>query len=667
MQGIRRRYLHSGQLRNSSNNTCNLPLAPSSNARKWTASLVLLAAAAFTGCGGTAVTSSQIDVAPSAMISTSLFDFGNNLVNHTITQTVAVVTNTGGHTLQMNPAITGDPSYTIDPVQSCGARLAPGAKCSMIVSYTPATASVPKTQEAVLNMGFVNVKAGTQQAVSLSGMSAALTPGTVTATSNPQVALYTITLPFPGSVAVQFGPSAGYGLTTSAQATDSGGQQVSIFVAGMRATTTYHMAATVQFSNGITATDTDHTFTTQALPAGVNPSLAVSTPSGLTPQPGVEMLNALNYLAVTDLSGNILWTYQAPTPVNQSSSWITGVKMLPNGDFLLGIEPSANPLLGTISSDYVNEIREVNLEGDTVRSISIANLNSELATATCAECHVTLQVFHHDVTPLPNGHWLVMANTFMYLSNTTTPALTNAPPQNVLGDVIIDLDQNMHPVWAWNEFNHLDPNRQPMGFPDWTHSNAVIYSPDDGNILVSIRHQNWVVKVDYANGIGSGNILWRLGQGGDFTLVGGTDPTDWEYAQHAPSFTSPNTTGIFSLTLMDNGNDRLFPSGFTCGSTGEPPCTYSTVPVFRIDESAKTATLTFHKIESSNLFNLWGGNAEQLANGNIEYDLCGVGGNSYVNEVTQDSAAQTVWSLTSTGVNLYRAYRIPSLYPGVQW
>ena len=212
--------------------------------------------------------------------------------------------------------------------------------------------------------------------------------------------------------------------------------------------------------------------------------------------------------------------------------------------------------------------------------------------------------------------------------------------------MIVDLDQNLQPVWAWNEFNHLDPNRHPYMFPDWTHTNALIYSPDDGNILVSMRHQNWVIKVDYADGAGTGNVIWRLGEGGDFVLQGGTDPTDWEYAQHGPSFFSPNTTGVFSLGLMDNGDDRIFPASVRCGNTGAPPCLYSTIPVFQIDETAKTAKLTFHQILPTNLYNFFGGNAEQLANGNVEYDLCGVGGvigaGSYVYEVTQTSSPQTV-------------------------
>lgn len=62
-----------------------------------------------------------------------------------------------------------------------------------------------------------------------------------------------------------------------------------------------------------------------------------------------------------------------------------------------------------------------------------------------------------------------------------------------------------------------------------------------------------------------------------------------------------------------------------------------------------------------------GAYAEQLANSNVEYDLCGVGTGSYVYEVTQESSPKRVWTMHVTGTNLYRAFRIPSLYPEVQW
>ncbi len=252
------------------------------------------------------------------------------------------------------------------------------------------------------------------------------------------------------------------------------------------------MQAALQFTNGLSANDSDHTFTTQALPASLLLNVTTTTTPGMTPQPGIELMNPLNGtpsgLLATDLSGNVLWAYANPSATVASP--INGAKMLPNGDFLLamGIATQASLRPGLwLRKVSVDEIREINLAGDTVREISIADLNAALASASCAECNVPpFYTFHHDVTPLPNGHWLVLANAAVALSSTTVPPLTNLPATTVLGDIIIDLDQNMKPVWVWNEFNHLDPNRHPYSFPDWTHTNAVLYSPDDGNLLVSM-------------------------------------------------------------------------------------------------------------------------------------------------------------------------------------
>ena len=638
------------------------------------ACMLLAAAGVLAGCAsGSSSMVNAVSPTTTATLSATSYDFGQDISNKPESQTVVEVTNTGSNALTLNPTIVGSTTaFTVVASQSCGTMLAAAATCPVVVTYTPTLAG---TQTATLNLGLANVPLPLAPGlVTLSGSSTILNAGTVTATDNPQVALYTITPPYAGTVTVNFGPTTSYGKQTWSAPTPSGGGPVSIFVAGMLASTTYHMQAVVNGSNGATSTDVDHTFTTGAIPANMQLNGTTATTPGMTPQPGLELLTSNqgkpNGLLVTDLSGNILWAYT--NPGDPAKNIIQGVKMLPDGDFLLGIGPLSNAAL-PLPTGTINEIREVNLAGDTVRDISIATLNSELAAATCAECKVTLNIFHHDVTPLPNGHWLVLASTTMALSSTTTPALTNEPPQTVIGDVIVDLDQNMQPVWAWNGFNHLDVNRHPAAFPDWTHTNAIIYSKDDGNLLVSMRHQSWVLKINYANGTGDGNILWRLGEGGDFKLIGGTNPTDWFSGQHGPSFTTANTTGIFGLTLMDNGDFRVFPAGVTCGSSGAPPCLYSTVPVFQINESAMTATLTFLQVLPPSLFNSFGGNAEQLANGNVEYDLCGLGGlnqlavGSDVYEVTQTNAPQTVWSMQVTGANLYRAFRIPSFYPGVQW
>jgi len=268
--------------------------------------------------------------------------------------------------------------------------------------------------------------------------------------------------------------------------------------------------------------------------------------------------------------------------------------------------------------------------------------------------------FHHDFVVLPNGHVVILANVLQPSSN--GPAKSGT--QNVAGDALVDLDTQFNPVWVWNSFDHLDLSRRPMGFPDWTHSNSILYT-DDGNLLLSIRHQNWVVKLDYANGAGSGNVIWRLGPGGDFKLLNGNDPQDWFYAQHSPNFIGARSSGVFSMILMDNGDDRVVSPGNACNGTSEPNC-YTTVLVFSIDEAARTATLTFHKIFPPEQYSFWGGSANPLANGNYEFDLCAQPNTtSEINEVLP--TGELVWKMTSTGANFYRGNRIPSLYPGVQW
>jgi hypothetical protein len=422
--------------------------------------------------------------------------------------------------------------------------------------------------------------------------------------------------------------------------------------------TTYHMQATVTLKDGTVATDGDHTFTTGSLPPGIPASFPVTLGVTGTPQPGIELLNAVLGNAptafATDLQGNVIWTY--PFLDSTSGTGVYPVKLLPNGDFIAFLSPTSYPL----GLPGMRFLREFDLAGNTVRELSMADLNTALAAANFP---VTLATFSHDVTPLPNGHILLIANTSR--SFTDLPGYPGTT--QVVGDVIVDLDRNWRPVWIWNEFDHLDVNRHPMLFPDWTHTNSVAYSADDGNFIVSIRHQNWIIKVDYRDGNGTGNILWKLGEGGNFKLQGGVDPTDWFYAQHDAEFLTRHTTGRFTLGIMDNGDDREFPAGVTCGAGNDPPCLYSTIQRLQIDEKNMTATFLFHQILPSYLYSSWGGSTDNLPNGDVEYDLSGDGPESQIFEVTDESTPRMVWNLTTLGSNMYRGYRMPSLYPGVRW
>ncbi len=539
-------------------------------------------------------------------------------------------------------------------------------------NYT-APASVGQSENVVVEAALTSAPASFASAPV-----AIIQPGVVTATSNPLVAEYSIYLPQPGNMTVQFGSSPGSGLDTWSQATPTQphnyGGEINMEVGGMRGSSTYHLRASITLANGVTFQDVDHPFTTGTAPATV--PVQISTPSGQTPQPGIELFDTVTFgskpipnLAqafATDLTGNVIWTYNyTGSPANV----IFPIKQLPNGHFIMVIgfvaAPSAtqNTPAGTLSV-----VREVDLVGNTIRELSIDQLNKSLAGNTSVRGDGApankLVTFSTDVLQQPNGHLLVIA--WMVKPYPSLPGCPTSPC-NVLGNVVVDLDQNFQPTWVWNAFRHLDINRHPYQFPDFTHANALLYSSDDHNLLLSIRQQNWVVKIDYQDGTGSGNILWRLGQGGDFKLLGGIDPTDWFYAQHGINFFTANTTGVFKLGVMDNGNDRLFPGNITCGTPGAPAC-YSTAEVMQVDETAKTATILLNYKPNPPLYSYFGGQTDLLQNNDVETDFCASKGGATIFELdTTQKPAATVWQAHTPGYNQYRVVRIPSLYPGVQW
>jgi arylsulfate sulfotransferase len=348
-----------------------------------------------------------------------------------------------------------------------------------------------------------------------------------------------------------------------------------------------------------------------------------------------------------DLEGNLIWFDDLPDGTRLDYPF--PIKLLPDGNFLMVVAGASD------------SVREVDLAGDTISELSLRDIDQSLSQAGFP---ITLASLHHDILPLPNGHLILLASQ----QKIFTDLLGFPGATQVTGDALVDLDETRKPVWVWSTFDHLDIHRQPFGFPDWTHANALIYSPDDGNLILSIRHQHWVIKIDYRDGGGDGSILWRLGPGGDFTIPNGTS-ADFNYAQHYPVLIGPARSGVFPLMLFDNGNNRIMDSnGTVCSSPRAPPC-YSRPVVFQLDETAKTAKILWqYKLP---VFSGCCGNINLLENGNAEYDialqsLAPLG--SRIQEVTMDpTAPQLVWQMDLSGQLAYRAFRIPSLYPGVQW
>lgn len=189
--------------------------------------------------------------------------------------------------------------------------------------------------------------------------------------------------------------------------------------------------------------------------------------------------------------------------------------------------------------------------------------------------------FHHDLEELPNGNFIGLGYSFADVEYEGEGTL------HVAGDMLFEFTRDGELVWTWNSFDHLDPQRRRDGFYvpqkirdpmseqdgyDWTHGNGVVYRAEDDTILLSMRHQDWVIAIDHQ----SGEILWRLGDEGDFTLVG---DEHWFFHQHSPQWQPDG-----SLLLYDNA----------VGNPAQPDAdAHSRAVRYLLDLDAMTATLVW--------------------------------------------------------------------------
>jgi len=496
--------------------------------------------------------------------------------------------------------------------------------------------------------------------------------------------LYSFSSPRAASESIEFGTNTTYGLHTWEQNTPPGGGAVEILVAGMKAYTTYHMRADVSFPDGTQFVDTDHTFATGGLPAARVPNISVTNPNGLTPSPGAILLqlnpglggvpstptSQVNVAAV-DNAGNLIWYYD----YNTSIGYPIPAKLLPNGHMLINF-CAATPQMTT----YGGTVQEIDLAGNLIFQFNTTDLTNWLNAAGYTTVTPVASI-HHDIVPLPNGHLIVVFNHDKEC--TSIPGCVGT--QDVIADALVDLDQNHNVAWVWDSLDHTCPptptspclniNRHPVLLSDWLHANDLVYSPDDGNLILSVVAQPWIIKIDYQDGQGSGDIFWRLGPEGDFTLTnGGLD--DWFYANHYANIVSPNSTGVFDLMVFNNGDyDGLFDvPPAPCSTPGHPAC-QSTVPIYQVDEVNMTATILWqYHIMTANgtspVYSWYTGSAQLL---NDDRVVMGINvptddptGSRYM-EVTHDPSPLIVLRMEVSGQQAYRIVHLPSLYPGVQW
>jgi arylsulfate sulfotransferase len=458
----------------------------------------------------------------------------------------------------------------------------------------------------------------------------------ISPTANPLVFLYSAPpCPAGGQMAVHF--QSPVGVVNTPFAACQPGLSMNFYLAGLAPQSTYWVYHMVQTSGGVTY-GPSMTVTTPS----VSVSVPNATPLQTVPLPFVNgiVLNATltNMTLATDLSGNLLWYYP------EQITYLTRPQQ--NGH-MFGI-------LEAYGADRSSNVfRELDLAWTTIRETNAARVNEQLAAMGVRQ----IAAFHHEARALPNGYVLVLAAAEQMMTDIQGPGQVD-----VIGDVILVLDKNLQAVWAWDSFQHLDwtrmatlgetCNQQGGGCPpfyqaqqanDWLHGNSVELTPD-GNILYSTRHQDWVIKIDYANGIGDGHIIWRLGNEGDFQ-INSTDPNPWFSHQHDAQYEAGHSS---TLVLFDDGNVRY----------ASDPTAHSRGQVYCLDEQNHIATLVVNADLGGYSSAL--GSAQELPDGNYHFNQGLLPGN-LSQAVEVDPLGNKVFTLQLSSP-VYRSFRMRDLY-----
>ncbi|HVY72006.1 MAG TPA: aryl-sulfate sulfotransferase [Verrucomicrobiae bacterium] len=401
-------------------------------------------------------------------------------------------------------------------------------------------------------------------------------------------------------------------------------------------------------------------FVSPALPDAFPKSvLLASQPAKM--EPGYTLFRLTNlggrgFLTMVDNFGDVVWYSTATSGVE--------VRQLPNGNLFL-------PLATNFS--------EINLLGQPVRSL-------------IAPPGLAIDV--HDAVPTSHGTVLYINDDSIDLPNfpayTTKPGAPLVTVHAAFNNIVEISAVSGNLLNRWSLLDIVDPYRTTYltyssGVLDLQHANAVIEDPSDDSIIVSMRHQNAIIKFDRA-----GKLKWILGAHDNWGLafqpyllkpVG--SPFAWSYGQHAPMITPQGT-----LLVYDDGNFRADPFFVSVANKDNysRPVEYSinqqTMEVSQVWDYSGT-----NGPSADRLFTALMGNADWLPQtGNVLVNYSWV---SYENgappnpsapgaamlrikEVTHDQPAEVVFDLAFfdytttdhnfTGSYAYRSHRVPDLY-----
>jgi arylsulfate sulfotransferase len=403
------------------------------------------------------------------------------------------------------------------------------------------------------------------------------------------------------------------------------------------------------------------TFDTSPLPTNFpNITLLHGEPDRMEPgytlfRPGVRN-DTYWYGVIVDNTGDVVWYGAIPSTAD--------VRQLPNGNLFM---------------PWKTNFIELDLLGNVVRNwIPPGNLPVNL----------------HDGVPTDHNTILYLSNTNRVLTNYPSSMTVSNPPTGtavVRYEKIVEISTtNASTVLnIWSPFNVLDPWRTTYlisYFAGWDseHCNGVIEDPRDNSLIISMRHQNAVVKIDRD----TGELKWILGPHNGwkapwepYLLTPEGEEFQWQFAQHNPVLTPHGT-----LLMFDNGNYRASPFEPIVSATNY----YSRAVEYEIDEENMVVRQVWDYGRTNMPERIYvdheGGVEWQPKTGNVLVDFAAVnyvngvapstnGPNNWmirIQEVTHDTVPDVVFDLavsmyaktntTFKDTYAYRANRIPDLY-----
>ena len=271
---------------------------------------------------------------------------------------------------------------------------------------------------------------------------------------------------------------------------------------------------TISYKDGDQSVTKDITITTDKLPDDmVLPTEVKANKEELANELYFFTPSSKGYTVAYDVNGDVRWY------IDQQATW--KIDRLDNGHLLLSTERLIN------QPYYTTGLYEMDLLGKVYTEFSLPG------------------GYHHDYFEMANGNLLVSSDDFNSDAGTVEDYIVELDRQT--GEIVKKFDLK-------KVLNTDDGKSENWSSYDWFHNNSVWYDEKTNVVILSGRHKDAVIAIDYD----SGKLKWIIGDPTNwdeeyqkyfFTPVG--DDFEWQWSQHAAMVTPEGY-----IFILDNGNNK---------------------------------------------------------------------------------------------------------------